>query len=955
MRAGNGSSRSGIIASRTMKRPVRASEADKSADLCFIGFPTNPGVSLSYISFFYRMPHLKVLHLSLAVLLLAVTLPLPVQGATFVWDVTTGTNGAQDGGGTWVDAGGNWLDETNSLQNQPWANAAGNTAVFGAGGTGGTVNVSGTVNTNGLIFRAISTTAYTLTGGTIALTDGSSITIQDGSTFLASRLIFNSSLSGSNITLQKTTSPALGFVTINNATTLSGTFSLTSADANGLFVQVNSLNSLPSATLTGVNVGANTTLVLGASGNWQVPFTLTGSGAGGRGAIRIEVNNLTLSGGLTLAGSAVITQNTSASISIISSNIGESTVGSTLSLGTQNTSTGTIALAGNNTFTGGLAIDVTNVRIDNAGALNSTTPNRVTFASSALVKNLSLNGNSITIASLLSTAGVGAGTVRNESATAAALTISSTTNTVFAGTLADGSGAGALAVIITGVSAQGLSGTNTFTGGLTLNQGGLNLNSATALGATASTFTINGGTLGNSSGAAVAITNANATVVNADFTANLVNALDLGTGAVSLGTAAGTARTITVAAGTLTLSGNIADGTTATDIIKAGAGTLALSGTNTFSGMVTVSAGNLLIRSNGALGSTGNGVLITSGQLQLDNNITVTGEPLITPYLQNIGGNNTWVGSVRATVAATLTLDVAAGSSLLIQGDVNAASTDSVAHTFNLTGSGTGEIQGVLSNTLTVNKAGSSTWIFSGANTYTSVTNINAGTLQVGKAGVGQTGTGIVTVAANASLSGTGVVRGSGFTLVANASLYAGDGTTAADHGTLTFTPVSTASYNLAANSKTYLDITSATASDGSFGGFAIGSTGYNNWVNSVTGVGAHDRLVFNGTSGTLTIAGNILVLPSGFTPHAGDVFNLLDWASVLTTNFSGFLVGTNFRDGSGDTGTQFDLPDISGTGLFWDVSQFTTSGNIVVVPEPGRMGLLLLAAGGLLLRRRRA
>ncbi|MBN8421335.1 MAG: autotransporter-associated beta strand repeat-containing protein, partial [Verrucomicrobia bacterium] len=669
-----------------------------------------------------------------------------------------------------------------------------------------------------------------------------------------------------------------------------------------------------------------------------------------------DVNNLTLSGGLTLAGSALITQNTSAVTSIISSNIGESTVGSTLSFGTQGTSTGTIALSGNNTFTGGLSIDVTNVRIDSAGALNSTAPNRVTFATSSVNKNLSLNGNSITIASLVSAVGTGTSTVRNQSATAATLTINSTTNALFAGTLADGTGGGALSVIKTGAFTQELSGTNTFTGGLTLNQGGLNLNSATALGATVSTFTINGGTLGNSSGASVAITNGNALVINADFSAALTNALDLGTGAVSLGTAAGTSRTISVTTSTLTLSGNIADGTTATEIIKAGAGTLALGGTSTFSGLLTVSAGNLQVRSNGALGGTGNGVLFTatSGRLQLDNNITVTGESVITPYIENIGGNNTWEGAVRAMVGATLTLDVAAGSSLLIKGDVNSADTDGTAHTFNLTGSGTGEIKGVLSNTLTVNKTGTGTWIFSGANTYTSATNVNAGTVQVGKAGVGQTGTGVVTVAANASLSGTGIVRGSGFTLSANASLYAGDGKTAADHGTLTFTPVSTASYNLASGSNTYLDITTPTTSDGNFGGFAIGSSGYNTWVNSVTGVGGHDRLVFNGSRGTLTVAGNILVAASGYTPHAGDVFNLMDWATVLTTNFSGFSVGTNLRDGSGDTGTQFDLPDISGSGLFWDVSQFTTSGNIVVVPEPGRMSLLLLAVGGLLMRRRR-
>lgn len=883
------------------------------------------------------------------------------SAANFVWDVISGTNNAQDGAGTWTATGGNWYDETNNLQNQPWSNAAGNTAVFGAGGTAGTVTVSGTVNTNGLIFRATTVNpAYTLTGGTIALAEGSAITLSDGSSSVAAngRVVISSTLSGSNITIQKAAgATTLALVTLGSASTLSGTLTLASADSGGLFLQVNNANAFPSSTLTGVTIGTNVTVVMGAGGTWAVPFTLSGTGAGGRGAIRVDVNNTTISGALTLAGNTLITQNTNAANTVISGSIGESAANSTLSFGTQG-GTGTIALAGNNTFTGGLSIDVTNVRIDNAGALNSTAPNRVTFANTALAKNLSLNGNSVTIAALASAttgAGAGTGVVRNQNATAATLTISSTVDATFAGVLADGTGGGALSVIKTGTFAQALNGLNTFTGGLTLNQGTLNLNSAAALGATSSVFIINGGSIGNTSGAAVAITNNNAIVVNADFTASLTTqTLDLGTGSVSLGTAAGTSRSITVAASVLTLGGNIADGTTATGFTKSGGGTLALGGTSTYTGLTLVTAGSLRVRSNGALGSTAAGTQVDSGaRLQLENNVTVTGEALITPYLENVGGSNTWNGDVRAAVGATLTLDAAAGS-LVITGNVNAASTDNTAHTFNLTGAGTGEIQGAVSNTLTVNKTGSGTWIFAGANTYTNVTNVNAGSLQVGKGGVGQTGTGAVSVAANATLLGTGIVRGSSFTLNANANLRAGDGATAADHGTLTFTPVAGASYNLAAGSKIHLDLTTATVTNGAFGGFEIGTAGYNAWVDSVTGVGGHDRLVFNGSSGTLTLAGDITVLPSGYTPQAGDVFNLLDWSAVLTTDFTNFNVGTNLRDGSADTGTQFDLPDLSGTGLLWDVSRFTSSGNIVVVPEPGRAALLLLAVGGVMLRRRR-
>ncbi|MEZ0277362.1 MAG: beta strand repeat-containing protein, partial [Roseimicrobium sp.] len=683
-----------------------------------------------------------------------------VMGANFAWDITPGTNGAQDGAGTWVEAGSNWFDESNNLQNQTWSNAAGNTAVFGAGGTPGTVTVSGTVNTNGMIFRGVAAnTAYTLAGGTIALATGSTISIADGASSLAGRLTINSALSGNNIIMEKAAgSTALALVTLGGTNTLSGTFTLNSADAGGLFVQANSFNVLPSGSLTMVNVGTNVTLVAAGGGTWAVPFTLQGTGAGGRGAIRFDGASTTTTGAITLAGNTLLTQNTAAATTLINSNIGESGGSRSLTLGTQGTSTGTIALGGNNTFTGGLVIEVTNVRIDNAGALNSTAPNIVTFTSTTAARSLSLNGFSVTIAGLSTSATTVS--VRNASATAATLTLNNTANTAFAGALTDGAGGGALSVVKNGALSQALSGANTFTGGLTLNAGGLNINSATALGATVSTFTINGGTVGNTSGGVVINANNNAMVWNADFAASLSNSLDLGTGAVSLGTTAGTSRTVNVSgAGALTVGGAISDGTTANAVTKTGTGLMILGGNSTYTGVTTVSGGNLRITNGGALGSTAAGTTVAPGsRLQLDNNITVNGESLITAYLENVGGNNTWNGTIQCALGTALTFDSAAGN-LAITGNVNAADTAAANHTLNLTGAGNGEISGVISNTFGFGKTGTGTWILSGANNYTSATNVSDGVLQVGKAGVGQTGTGIVTVS---STTGTGRLSGTG-------------------------------------------------------------------------------------------------------------------------------------------------------------------------------------------------
>ena len=116
----------------------------------------------------------------------------------------------------------------------------------------------------------------------------------------------------------------------------------------------------------------------------------------------------------------------------------------------------------------------------------------------------------------------------------------------------------------------------------------------------------------------------------------------------------------------------------------------------------------------------------------------------------------------------------------------------------------------------------------------------------------------------------------------------------------------------------------------------------------------------FDGLSGgTLNFNGNLSVTASGYVPAGMDVFNLLDWTNLSTVNFdSRFSAGSygGFLLGNGDDNLGFDLPDISGSGYAWDISNFTTNGTIVtvVVPEPSRALLLLIGACGLLARRRR-
>lgn len=244
------------------------------------------------------------------------------------------------------------------------------------------------------------------------------------------------------------------------------------------------------------------------------------------------------------------------------------------------------------------------------------------------------------------------------------------------------------------------------------------------------------------------------------------------------------------------------------------------------------------------------------------------------------------------------------------------------------------------------------------ANTYAGATRVNSGSLLV--SATGKTGTGAVTVAANAALMGSGVVQGSSFTLASNATLHAGNGSLAADVGTLAFQTTSAARFEIQNGSLVMLDLGTSTNQgtiDTSFGGNVVGSAGYNAYVDafSGTGSGSHDLLTFDGAAGsTLNFSGRLSVRPgTSFSASYGQVFNLLDWGTLVGADFSGFNVGDNYRTGADDDLLQFDLPALTG-GLVWDVSRFTTSGVIVVVPEPSRALLLLLGVIGLLVRRRR-
>jgi autotransporter-associated beta strand protein len=228
-----------------------------------------------------------------------------------------------------------------------------------------------------------------------------------------------------------------------------------------------------------------------------------------------------------------------------------------------------------------------------------------------------------------------------------------------------------------------LGGTNTFTGGVTLNAGQLNINNTSALGTVAGTFTINGGTIANTV-VSNAITTANYPQVwNGDFTFGSANSdLNLGAGAVTLGGN----RQVTISDHQLTVGGVIGGSYSLT---KAGNGTLTFAGQNTYTGGTTLSGGVLNVSSNAALAGATGTLTVNGGTLNLNN--------------------------AAQTVAAL------SGSG----GTVNLGDW----HTFTVNQTTSTTYSGVLTGEGALTKSGTGTLTLSGISPYVGIITVNGGTL----------------------------------------------------------------------------------------------------------------------------------------------------------------------------------------------------------------------------------
>ncbi|MFN2507824.1 MAG: beta strand repeat-containing protein [Chthoniobacterales bacterium] len=483
------------------------------------------------------------------------------------------------------------------------------------------------------------------------------------------------------------------------------------------------------------------------------------------------------------------------------------------------------------------------------------------------------------------------------------LTVAGPNDTAISGVL---SGMGGLTK--TGSGVLTLSGANTFTGGTTLSAGVVKILSNAGLGTGAATvssgaeFQFQGG-----------VTVANTMTVNGNGTANrgaLVNISgnNAVTGAITLGSAV----TIGSDTGTLTASGAIS-GSYA--LSKVGAGTLTLGGNaaNTYSGTTTVADGTLQLNKTAGRNAFAGALTIGDGTGNANSAetrwlasnqvpaVTITvnsdGSLNLNNFSDSIGALVLSGGRV-ATGTGTLTL----GGNITSNGS---ATSGSIAgnlalganRTFTIADGAAAEdldISAIISGAYTLTKSGAGTMVLSGASTYTGLTTVGAGVLNIQHAsGLGSTAGGTYVVAGGAlqleggiaigaeglGLNGNGVAGNGALRNISGNNSYAGAvtlysaSTISSDAGTLTL---------------------SGTLANGGFGA-TFGGVGNVAASGVVSGLGSLTKT----GAGTLTLSG-ANTYTGGTTVNGGTLLvnnetNLGSVLGALTLNAGTLEIASSF------------------------------------------------------------
>jgi len=760
------------------------------------------------------------------------------------------------------------------------------TSTTTAGGLWMTGNVGQNVTISGL--------TLTLQGNTINGTAGLGILMDNANAFtltINAPLKLGAAQTWRNNSGNLLTIGAGGVNTNNKALTIDGSGNTT---ISGVISSNGSITKTGNGTLTlsGANTyGAGTTLSSGT-------LNINNAGSGGTSSA-IGTSTFTINGG-------TIDNTTSGGITVSTTNA--ITLGANFTFGgTQNLNLGTGAItnAGNRTIT----LNGTNSTLTLGGTMTNTSNAVQTTTVNGAGNTLSLGGYA------LSNNGTGRIDI-----------INGTGNVAITGAITNGGG-GVGGLIYSGSGVLTLSGTNTFTGVLTVQSGTLSV-----------------GTINNASTNGVLGNSANAVILGGSGTT--------GTLEYTGGTQSSTKTFIMATSGTgafqidssgtnLTLSGVIG-GTGA--LSKTGAGTLTLSGTNAYTGATTISSGTLSLGNGGTTGA-----LSTISSITDNANFTINRSNAVTQGTDFSGSAIAGTGSFTQAGIGTTTLNAAntySGGTTVSAGTLQLSGSGTLGSTNgaltvnggtlnlngttqgvgNLTGSGGtilnnatgtnvtltignnnstgGNYSGVIANntsgtgTVALTKTGTGTITLSGTNTYTGATTVNAGTLLVNGSTAASSAVSVNN--SGTTLGGTGTINGT-VTVGSGANLLGGTGSAAS--GTLT----------LANN---------LTLSSGSIIELALGASG------------AHSTITRSG-SGSWTFATNQAFTFINLGAQPGNYTNII----------------TGLGSDPGESGWA-----ITNTG--W-IGNFTYSSgdislNVIAVPEPSTWIAGALALGALLLHQRR-
>jgi autotransporter-associated beta strand protein len=563
----------------------------------------------------------------------------------------------------------------------------------------GPINVSGTVLVSPTITGGspVAGTTYTLiTGSPWASGDASNFALAPGAPL--------------SVTFDTTTSPGSLLMTVQAGSIAPLVWQGNNGN-NWDTTTTNWLNTITALPDKFVNLDPLTFDDTSTNGN----VNLVGALSPGSVTFNNSSLNYVLSGSGSIAGFNGVTLNGYATVTLATDNsyTGGTTVNAgTLQLGSGGTNGSVVGdIADNGVLVFNRADTVTHTTvISGGGALVKANTNTLILTAA----NTYSGGTTVSNGTLQLGAGGAAGSIQGDVVNNGALKVNRSANLTFGGVI---SGPGSFQQA--GTATTILTADQTFTGGVTINSGTLQLGN--------NGFT--GSVIGD-------VTN------NGTLSFNRVDDL------VYTNTISGTGNVTKNGSGSFAFTAN----QPFTGSLTHTAGTLVLTNVNSQSSTTLGASGTMVVGNNGALGS---GTLVTvastsTATLALSNNISILAGKAVTLYSRNNDSVAFLNLSESNTIATSISMN-SGGARYRVQSDSGTLAIGGFGgivngKTLHLQGNGNGLVYGEVSGAGNLGIEGPGTWVLIGTNTYDN-TSVNGGILQIGNGGLGGTlGNGAVTL-----------------------------------------------------------------------------------------------------------------------------------------------------------------------------------------------------------------